>query len=408
MLTTRATALRASRLTRTRLPTRTLRFQTNPPTPRETGAGSGFKFSQNDRSSAAIIGGLTGGLTAFTLGYLWYHYSGAKSVVQTAEKTKGYFEQTFKQTKEKVPEPNEALQWMRQTSLQYAAVIPGAKSYVESAFDDLETVHQKHKEEVDQIIRETYQELQEVTKKGVSLESVSSTWSTLQKSLGRIADLAKDAGQEILNNHPELKEKFGGEFQRLQQLGDQLGPEAKKQVDETWNQIQDVLKKGFSSNTANQIKDIVQEKMQVVQKMGDEAWSKAMEQAKPYLDKSPKLNEMIEQNKDKLKQGNAMELFNQIKDAVSSGNTSNLENYVKETVNKVGESGGGLEQYFNMIPGGSSIIPKLSQLQEAAKKHGSEAEGLFKEAIDEIQEVLSKKVEQGKKLAEKAKKDSGS
>jgi hypothetical protein len=45
----------------------------------------------------------------------------------------------------------------------------------------------------------------------------------------------------------------------------------------------------------------------------------------------------------------------------------------------------------------------MSQLQEGAQKHGKDAEKLLKEAMEEAQQVLSRKVEEGKKMAEKAK-----
>jgi hypothetical protein len=110
-----------------------------------------------------------------------------------------------------------------------------------------------------------------------------------------------------------------------------------------------------------------------------------------------------------LKQGNGTVLVWKIKDAVTSGKTRELEFYIEETVKKAGSNnvgGGGVEKYFNMIPGGGSIMSNLWQLQEGAEKHGKEAEGLFKEAMEEISQVLTKKVDEGKKLADKAKQES--
>jgi len=50
-------------------------------------------------------------------------------------------------------------------------------------------------------------------------------------------------------------------------------------------------------------------------------------------------------------------------------------------------------------------MPKLSQLQEVAQAHGKDAEKIFKDTINDISQVLSKRSEEAKKLAEKAKKD---
>jgi hypothetical protein len=403
----RSTALRASRLartSRTRFPTRNVRF--------ENTSSTTSPSKSSNTNQGAIIGGTVGGSIVFLAGYAWYHFSGAKTVVQTASQTKAYFDQTLKKTKEATPAPNEAIQWLRETALSYASIIPGAKGYVDSAFNDLESVHSKHREEVDGIVKEAYDELKELGNKPFSASSIASAWDILQKHLGRIGELAKDAGSDILNNHPQLKDRFGGEFSRLKDMAENYGPEAKKQVDETWDKIQDAMKGGFSFDTVNRVKIIVEETTEKVQHVGEEMWQKGMEQAKPYLDKNPKIKEMVEQNKAKLIQGNAMELVKKIKDAASSGKIEELEKYVQESVKKAGSQmpggSGSLEKYLNMVPSGGSVWSSLSQLYEGAQKHGKEAEDLFKEAMEEVQQVLTKKADEAKKLAEKVKQDKSS
>lgn len=66
--------------------------------------------------------------------------SGAKTVVNAASSTKKQFEAITKSMKDEAPAPNEVLKWFRQTVSGYAAFIPGAKSYVDQAFNDLDTV----------------------------------------------------------------------------------------------------------------------------------------------------------------------------------------------------------------------------------------------------------------------------
>ena len=61
---------------------------------------------------------------------------------------------------------------------------------------------------------------------------------------------------------------------------------------------------------------------------------------------------------------------------------------------------------MNMLPGGSEVWGKIQQLQEVSQKHGKEAEDLLKSTIQEIKEVLEKKVGDAEKIAEKAKKNS--
>jgi len=330
-------------------------------------------------------------------------------LVNTAHQTKTYFESASKQLKESAPEPNEALKWLRQTATSYASFIPGGKSYVDTAFNDLDAIRAKHGSEVDEIVKSAYTQLRDVTKeKGMSVETAQKAWEIITEHMQKIGELAGDAAEQIMNNHPELKDKVGGNLDKLKELGDKYGPEAKKQADETWKQVEDILKSGVSVTTVNKIRKLVQEKTEQVQKFGDEAWKQGMEQAKPYLDKSPKVKELIEQNADSLKKGNFSETLQKIKQAVESGDTGSFEEYVKSAGDKAKQSVGGsegLKQYFNMIPGGDKIFPKISQLQEIAEKHGEEAQKIAKEAFDEIQQVLSKKADEAEKLADKAKKD---
>ena len=75
----------------------------------------------------------------------------------------------------------------------------------------------------------------------MSLEAAQQAWEILQKHLKRIGELAGDSAQEIIDNHPTLKKQVGGNLDQLKQLGDNYGPEAKKQVDGEINDEQKLL-----------------------------------------------------------------------------------------------------------------------------------------------------------------------
>ncbi|KAL8946554.1 MAG: hypothetical protein Q9183_007891 [Haloplaca sp. 2 TL-2023] len=133
-----------------------------------------------------------------------------------------------------------------------------------------------------------------------------------------------------------------------------------------------------------------------------------MDKAKPYLDKFPQAKKLIEDNKERLKQGNAQELFGKIKDVAQSGNTDNLEQYVRNAANRVSDStsgggGGGLEQYLSKIPGGGEIVPQLTKLYQTVQDHGEDAENIAKDTVKEIEDLLKKKVGEAQDLAKKAK-----
>lgn len=374
------------------------RFQTTGPAT-ASNAGTG---------THAAVGAASGAAAAVLVGYIAYRQSGVRDVVSAAQTTKSYVNTATQKIKEKTPEPNEALAWLRNAAQSYAAFIPGAKKYVDSAFDDLDAIREKHGDEVDKIVREAYDEMRQILNKGdLSLVTAHKTWDVITKHMSRISELAGDASQQIMDNHPALKEKVGGNIDKLKEYGDKYGPEAKKEVDRTWQQISDVVKTGVSASNIEKIKSIVQEKVDKLQKLGDAAWEKGLEEAKPYLDKNPQVKKLVEENADALKSGNVQDLYERIKSAVEKGDAGDLESYVKSAANKAKESGlGDYEQYLKKIPGGDQIMPKLSQLSDVAQKHGDEAQSIFKDTISEISAILQKKGDEAAKLAEKAKEDS--
>lgn len=340
--------------------------------------------------------------------YTWYSFSGAKSAVNSFSSAKKYVDDTLRKTTEKAPAPNEAVQWLRQTASGYAGLIPGAQQYVDTTFDELEKVSKDHKDEVNKIVQDAYKELSKISKEeGASIGAVAKAWQVLQSAAKDVAELAKDVGQDVMKRHPEVQEKFGGKFDELKKMGDQYGPEAKKKVDETWNQIQDVVKGGIGVGSLDQIRKIIEEKIQDVRKLGDQAWDKGLEQAKPYLDKAPKVKEFVEKNKDKLKNSNLNDLWDQVRKAAESGDTKDLEKLAKEKADQASQQlgGGSLDQYFKMIPNAGDIGQKFQDLKQIGDKHGEKAEKLLKEAFEDIKKVLEKKLDEGKKIADEAKED---
>lgn len=373
------------------------------------GYANGTNTSSNAGSTAnpALIGGIAGGAFAFALAYGWYSFSGLKTAVNSVHTTKKYFDNGVKKLQDSAPEPNEALQWLRDTALAYSAAIPGAKSYVNTAFDDLDAIQQKHGAEVNNIISEMYKEVKDTTKKGgLDVATAYRVWEIMGEKLKQITSLAGDAAEDILDNHPYIKSQVGGSFKQLRQLGDQVGPQAKEEINKTYQQVQDVLKEGFSGSTIPKIRQLIDEKSQKLRELGNQAWSKGMEQAKPYFDKNPKLKELVEQNADALKSGNYSELWDKVKSAASSGSTSDLESYVKQAKDKAqqGSSAMGFDlgKYAAMVPGGAEISKHWESLVQVGEKHGDEAKSLMESTVKEIKEVLQKKADEAKKLADKA------
>jgi hypothetical protein len=344
-------------------------------------------------------------LTSSQAGYSYYHFSGAKSIVNAASATKSQFKKLTKDLQSSTPEPNEALKWLRNTATSYAAFIPGAKAYVDSAFNDLEKVQEKHSKEVEQIVNKAYTDLKKASQSGMSMETAAKSWEIIEDAMKELGGLASDSASEILDNHPKLKESVGGNLDKLKEMADGYGgEEAQKELQQTYAQIKDAVKSGVSTETLAKVQQVIKEKTEKVRNLGDEAWKKGLEQAKPYLDKNPQVKKMVEENADALKQGNVKHLFEKVKNAVETGNVEDLKGYVRQAGEKARNTGVGqsIEQYAKMIPGGGEIFPQLVKLQEVARKRGDEAEGILKGAYEDVKEVLQRRTNEVEKLAEKA------
>ncbi|KAI0127875.1 hypothetical protein BJ170DRAFT_627230 [Xylariales sp. AK1849] len=396
------TAVRSARFPRTQT-----RFQSS------VSSSSASNGKSNNTHFAA---GLAGGIAAASVLYATYLFTPSgrmsRTINKTAKEASKKYQEASKKLQENTPDADQTIDYIKTFCYSYVAWVPGGRQYVDAAFKDFETVRQNNREEADQFLNDAYKQFQDLAKSGLSMETASKAYDVLADLSKKLGSLAGDALSDILDNHPQLKQKFGGSIDQLKQMGDQYGPEAKKQVDETWQQVRDVMAGGLSAANLDKARKLIQEKVEQVKKLGDEAWKKALEQAKPYLDKNPKIKELVEKNADALKQGNAKELFDKAKTAVESGDMGDFEGYVNNAVEKAKSKGkqlggsSGLTQYFDMIPNGSEILSKLEQMKEVAEKHSEEGEKLVKETMNEVKQLLEKKSQKAQEILEKAKKES--
>lgn len=222
-----------------------------------------------------LPGGIIGGTAALAISYAYYHYSGASSAVAAAKQAKSYIDTATGGLKvqfdEKTPDTDQAIKTLRDAANKYAGFVPGGKAYVDSAFNDLDSIRKKHGPEVDGIIKETYSSLHQLSSQGLTADTAAEATQVLSKQFQRLLDLGKDAADDILAQHPQLKEKLGGSADKLKQLGERFGPEAKREIDDTWRNIQDIAKGGLNPENIDRIRKLVQEKVEKVQKMGREA-----------------------------------------------------------------------------------------------------------------------------------------
>lgn len=113
------------------------------------------------------------------LGYAYCHYSGTSTAVNITYSAKKKFEDALKKSSKKMSEPNEAIQWLRETATNYADFIPSGKNFANTAFDDIEVIQRKHPKEVDKIITDAYNELKDVSKQSAKFATITKAWDAI-------------------------------------------------------------------------------------------------------------------------------------------------------------------------------------------------------------------------------------
>ncbi|KAK3368475.1 hypothetical protein B0H63DRAFT_488521 [Podospora didyma] len=406
----------AARTCARRVPRQQRRFQSTTSSPSQQAAGSG-----TSHFASGLAGGVAGASILYGV-YLMTPSGRMSSTINKAAKDANTkYQQVASTLKDKTPSTDEAVNKIKEFCYSYVVFIPGGRQYVDAVFKDFESVRETHGDEVDKLVSEAYAKFQDIAKAGLSMEALHKTYDALTDLGQKVANLTGSAADQILDNHPQLKDKVGEPISQLKKMGEQYGPEAKKMADETWDQVKDILKSGFSAETATKVQKLVEEKTQKLREMGDKVWEKGLEQAKPYLEKNPKIKELVTENQDLLKQGNASALFKQVKSAAESGDASKLEDYVKKAVEKAKSATGsdsesssgvasavGSAASFSSLSkflGGGKIQENVELLSEVVKKHSQEGEKLLEETKEELKKVLEEKAKKAQKIVEKAKKD---
>ncbi|CAF0915656.1 unnamed protein product [Didymodactylos carnosus] len=280
--------------------------------------------------SSHVVAGLGGGLIALSGVYAWYHLSGTREIVSTAKQTVDTLKAAKDSVMESTPSSQQAIDFLRTTVKSYAKLIPGAEAAVEATFDDLDRISKTQGKEIEKIMNDTYNEVKDVLKNGLTVDSGKKAVEILQKRLKEGQALAGDIGQKLLEKHPELKKQIGDSLGQLKSLAEKQGPEAKKALEDAYKQLQDITKDGISPKTVESTKKVVEQKINEMKKMGDQAWSRGMENAQKQLEKMPKAKKLLEDNADLLKSGNVQEIWQKIQKL----DKDDVEKFLKETVDE--------------------------------------------------------------------------
>lgn len=109
-----------------------------------------------------------------------------------------------------------------------------------------------------------------------------------------------------LEKNPQLKEAVYGSLEQINALGDKYGPQAKKIADDTIKQIKDIADQGLNVESVMKASTLAKKKLAEIQelgaKAGKDAYGKAAESARPYLDKAPEVKKYLEDSIGGLKQ----------------------------------------------------------------------------------------------------------
>lgn len=380
---------------------------------------------ESSQLSSGFIGGVVGGIAGATLLYGAYTMTpsgkAVRKVNKMAKEADAKYQEAAAVLKAKTPSPDDAINNIKQFCYSYVRWVPGGQQYVDTAFEDLESIRETNREEADKLIDDAYRKFQDIAKSGLSMEALTKTYEALKDLSQQVAKMAAKSIDQILDNHPELKDKIGGPIDQLKQMGEQYGPEAKKMVDDTWDQVGEVMAGGFTAANADKIRRLVEEKTQQLKKYGDQAWSKGLEQAKPYFDKNPKLKELVTENQDLLKQSNVAVLFKRVKSAAESGDVNSLQEYVQSTVDKTKKAAGGGSSSSSLTGGiaggsfaslgqfiggqqGGKLKENIQLLSKVIEEHASEGEDLLKETRDELKKLLEDKAKKAQKIVDDAQK----
>lgn len=346
-----------------------------------------------------------GGGVVLLAWFLYDNYIGPRPSSLPVEQTKTYLNPGPEQFKfdyrEITPGPtDEVIRALRELADRYSPWIPGGCEFVEKSFCDLERVREKHEAEVNAIVRDTYEELRDVSsRKGSSLETANATWYILAQRLEELSSLAGDVAEQILDRHPEMRDRLDGSFEQLRRLGDRLGPGAKREVDETFCKVSKMVKQGIDDSTVDRINRIVQDKARHIKSRSEQAWYAAMEQMQSMLERNPGVGRIVNENIDTLRQGRAKEVSEKIRQAVMRGSTGELERYIKDLSKKTQQhSSGSLYNWLSRLPDGSKILPQLQQLQEAAETKSTDAEQLARETVNDLSRILEQRTRQAESL----------
>ncbi|KAH9847623.1 hypothetical protein C2E23DRAFT_741369 [Lenzites betulinus] len=390
-----------------------------------------------------VTAGLVGGGVVLLGGYTYYQFSGIKKAVDASQTAATYYQQAKTAIAEKAPNnPNEALDYLRDVARSYLVVIPGVRPHVDAAFDTIDELRESHGDDVNRIVADGYEEVRVIVQdsgSGVDVATAMKIYDVLRKRSAQLEELGEKAGKDAFGSlsekYPQLSEKLGGGYGELKKMAQSKGPEAKKLYEETTKEIKDIFSKGFSPESLDQARKLIQSKTAEVRKIAEsssqDAWNKALKEAGPYLDKLPDVKKLLTEHQDKFIAAGAatltggssstQEIFKRVKEAAEGDGAKNeklkeLTEFVQKKAEEAQQQGSAqlekgwesLQDWVRTMPGGEDAlkrIPDVKVFVKVSQDKREEAKKLAQETYEAVLQVLEEKGKKAKALSEEVKED---
>lgn len=207
------------------------------------------------------------------LGFAWYHFSGNRELVNTAQAGAKKAQELKETVKDKGSNPNETLNYLRSAS---ASLIPGSAPFLGKVFDQIEEVANEHGDDVKKVFQETYDDFEKLAKDGsLNPQTATKAIDILQKRVKEIQDLAGDAGADVYNKlfseSAELRDKTSEQYKNLKDLANKAKdkkPEVQKLLKDTGAELANIFKSGdFGKKNIDKAQKLLKEKCEEAKKL---------------------------------------------------------------------------------------------------------------------------------------------
>ena len=207
------------------------------------------------------------------VGFAWYHFSGTRQLVSTAQEGIKQAQVLKETVKDKAGDSAETLKYLRSAS---ATLIPGSAPFLGKVFDQIEEISNEHGDEVKKIFQETYDDFEKLAKHGgLDPKTASKTVEILQKRVKQIQDLAGEAGGDVYNKlfseNAELRDKTSEQYKNLKDLvskAKEKKPEVQKLLKDTGAELTNIFKSGdFGKKNIDKAQKLLKEKAEEAKKL---------------------------------------------------------------------------------------------------------------------------------------------